>query len=180
MLWLWILLSVVAVLVVLVALMALIGRGLPQSHVAARRARFRQPPEILWAAITDVDDFPSWRPDVKRVERLPDRDGRPVWCEIGRHGRLTLEQVEAQPPRRLVGRIADPTLPFGGTWTYDIAVVEGGSTLTITENGEVYNPLFRFMARYLFGYHGTLEGYLKALGKKFNEAVVPEPAGAEK
>jgi uncharacterized protein YndB with AHSA1/START domain len=177
MVWLWIPIGVVAGLVVVVGMMALIGLGLPQGHVAARRARFRQPPEGVWAAITDVDAFPSWRPDVKRIERLPERDGRPVWREVGRHGPLTMEQLEAQPPWRLVGRIADPALPFGGTWTYDIVAVEGGSLLTIRENGEVYNPLFRFLARFVFGHHGTLELYLKSLGRKFGETVVPEPAG---
>jgi uncharacterized protein YndB with AHSA1/START domain len=179
MIWLWVLVGLVVGLIALVGMMALIGWGLPQGHVASRRARFGQPPEALWEAITDVDAFPTWRPDVKRVERLPDRDGRPVWREVGRHGAITIEQVDAQPPRRLVGRIADPGLPFGGTWTYEIAAVEGGSTLAITENGEVYNPVFRFMSRYIFGHHGTMETYLKALGKKLGETVVPEPAGGE-
>jgi uncharacterized protein YndB with AHSA1/START domain len=177
--WLWILAGVVAGLIALVGVMALIGRALPQAHVASRRGHFRQPPEALWAAITDVEAFPAWRPDLKRVERLPDRDDRPVWREVGRHGSIPLEQLEAQPPGRLVGRIADPTLPFGGTWTYEVAAAEGGSTLTITENGEVYNPVFRFLSRYVFGHHGTLETYLKALGQKFGETVVPQPVREE-
>jgi hypothetical protein len=178
--WLWTLIGIVGGLAALVGLMALAGRRLPQGHVAARRARFRQTPKALWAVLTDVEAFPSWRSDLKRIERLPDRDGRPAWCEVGRHGRITFEQVAAEAPARLVGRIADPKLPFGGTWTYEIAPADGGSTVTITERGEIYNPVFRFLARYLFGYHATLENYLKALGKKFGEAVVPEPAGEEK
>ena len=63
-------------------------------------------------------------------------------------------------------RIADPKLPFGGTWTYEIAPTAGGSTLTITENGEVYNPIFSFMARFVFGYDGTMKTYLANLEKK--------------
>ena len=55
----------------------------------------------------------------------------------------------------MVTRIADPHLPFGGTWTYEIAPTETGSTLTITEKGEVYNPVFRFVSRYLQGYTAT-------------------------
>jgi len=39
------------------------------------------------------------------------------------------------------------------------------AALTITENGEVYNPLFRFMARYIFGYEGTIENHMAALKK---------------
>jgi len=166
------LLIVVAALAGLVAIVWLIGALLPKGHVAARSAQFRQPPESIWRAITDVAAFPSWRTDVKSVERLPDRDGHAAWREVNKHGQaLTLETVEFLPPHRLVARMADPKLPFGGTWTYEISPADGGSQLTITENGEVYNPIFRFMARYVFGYYGTLEEYQKALGKKFGEEV---------
>ncbi len=29
--------------------------------------------------------------------------------------------------------------------------------LTVTENGEVDNPLFRFLSRYVFGHTGTMD-----------------------
>jgi hypothetical protein len=29
------------------------------------------------------------------------------------------------------------------------------------------------MSRFLFGYYGSLDGYLKALGKRFGETVQP-------
>lgn len=167
----WILL-VVGVLAALVALVAVIGAVLPKGHVATRSAKFHQPPEVIWQALTDVEAFPSWRPDVRRVERLPDRDGRRAWREVWKNGQvIAMETVELEPPRRLVGRIADPNLPFGGTWTYELHPAEGGTVLRITENGEIYNPIFRFMARFVFGYHATMEQYLKALGKKFSEDV---------
>jgi hypothetical protein len=172
--WEWILI-VAAALLGLVALMAFLGALLSRHHVASRQGRFQQPPEALWTALTDIAAFPTWRPEVKRVERLPDRDGRPMWRETWAHETITFEQVEAQPPRRLVGRIADTNLAFGGSWTYEITPTDRGSILTITENGEVYNPIFRFLARFVFGYHATMEKYLKALGKKFGEDVVPEP-----
>ena len=66
----------------------------------------------------------------------------------------------------MVTRIADPHLPFGGTWTYEIAPTATGSSLTITENGEIYNPVFRFIARYIQGYTATIDNYLKALRAK--------------
>ena len=50
-----------------------------------------------------------------------------------------------------------------------IATGEQNAIWTITENGEIYNPFFRFMARFVFGYTATMETYLKALGKKFGE-----------
>ena len=79
---------------------------------------------------------------------------------------MTLVVERMEPPRLLVGRIADPGLPFGGTWTYEIVPVSDGSRLRITEDGEIYNPIFRFMARFIFGYEGTIRGYMASLQKR--------------
>ncbi len=46
--------------------------------------------------------------------------------------------------------------------------------LTITERGEIYNPIFRVFARFVFGYTATMETYLKQLGTKFDEAIEPQ------
>ena len=171
----WVLIGL-AIVVGIVVIVAVVGALLPKAHVATRKARFKQPPEVVWNAITDIESYPSWRADVKKVERLPNRDGRTVWREIGGHGSITLEVIESDPPRRLVGKIADPDLPFGGSWTYEIGAAEDGSTLTITENGEVYNPVFRFVSKFIMGHHKSLEDYLRAMGKKFGETVEPQPA----
>ena len=170
----WILIALGS-LAALVALVAIAGSLLPKGHSATRRATFQHPAAEVWKAVTDIAGFPSWRGDLKSVERLPDRDGRPVWKEIGRHGTMTLEQVEAIPPKRFVGRIADKNLPFGGTWTYVLSEEKGATTLAITEDGEVYNPIFRFLARFVFGHAATMEKYLKDLARKFGEEVVPIP-----
>jgi hypothetical protein len=158
-------LIVTAVLVVLVVAALAVGWLLPVQHVASRRATFTVPPDAVWKLITDVESFPQWR-DVKRVERLPDRDGKPVWVEESRTGKLTLAIERSEPPRLLVSRIADPGLPFGGTWTYEITPTPDGCALRITENGEIYNPIFRVMARFVFGYEGTIASYLEGAKKR--------------
>lgn len=72
-------------------------------------------------------------------------------------------------PQKLVTRIANPKLPFGGTWTFEIAPAAEGATLRITERGYVTNPFFRFMSRFVFRHTSTMEIYLKSLAKKFGE-----------
>ncbi len=161
----WVLIGIAA-LALVVAVAALIGSRLAQSHRASVTRVFPDAADAIWSAITDIEAFPSWRAGVTRVERLPDRNGYPAWIEEGGSGKLTLAVERMERPRVLVGRIADPSLPFGGTWTYEIVAEGAGSRLTITENGEIYNPLFRFMARFVFGYEGTIRAYMSSLEKR--------------
>lgn len=170
----WILI-VVGFIVGLAAAIWLIGAMLPKEHVATRMARYNQPPEKIWEAITDAESMPTWRKELKSVKRLPDRDGKPAWVETSSFGDMPLYVETFEPPQKLVTRIADPNLPFGGTWTFEIAPAEGGATLRITERGEIRSAFFRFMARFVFGYTSTMETYLRNLGAKFGEAVTPQP-----
>jgi uncharacterized protein YndB with AHSA1/START domain len=150
-------------------LITLIGWLLPKDHAASRQGRFRQPAEAVWRVITDVDAMPSWREGLKSVKHLPNKNGLPVHLEVTNMGEISMETVEMTPPRKLVSRIADPKLPFGGTWTFEITPTAEDSTLRITENGFVTNPVFRFLSRFVFGHTGTIESYLKSLAKKFGE-----------
>jgi len=170
-----IVLFIVLGLVALVALMTAVGALLPRRHVASRSARFQTAADSLWQALTDFAQLPSWAPEMTRVERVPDMNGHPVWLHVGKRWSAPMEVTEMTPPRRFALRIADPKLPFGGTWTYELAAEGGGTAVTITENGEVGNPLMRFLSRFVFGQTSTMDGYLTALGRKFGETVTPAP-----
>jgi hypothetical protein len=112
------------------------------------------------------------------VELLPVQDGRTVFREQRGGDAVTYRVELLEPPRRMVVRIADTGLPYGGTWTYDLAPNGSGTQLTITEAGEVYNPLFRFMSRFVFSQTASIDTYLRALGAKLGEPIEPEPAGS--
>lgn len=165
-------LIIAGVLVGIVLVVVLMGTMLPRDHVASTSATIPAPPDSVWHAITDVAAAPQWR-DVKRVEILS-RNGEAFrWREVSGFGPITFVQEEAVAPRRFVSRIADTDQGFGGTWTFEIEPAANASRVTITERGFVSNPLFRFMSRFVFGYHGAQESYLRALGKKFGGAVTP-------
>jgi hypothetical protein len=160
-------------LFLLVAVMAAVGAMLPRDHHATRKARFHVSPDALYAVLAGP---PDWRTGVKSFGELPEENGRKRWWEEDTHRqRIAYELVEARPPARLVTRIAQPGLPFGGGWTFDIVPIPGGGAeLRVTEDGEIYNVIFRFMARFLFGYTGSIETYLRDLGAKFHEPVAIE------
>src|SRR5690349_5392810 len=164
----WILISALVLAGVLI-LVVIIGALLPKQHVASRSITLNAAPETVWNLISGP---PAWRPDVKSYEELPRRNGNRVWRETDKHGQtITYEMVEFSAPRHLVTKIADPKLPFGGTWTYEITQNGAGSSLTITENGEVYNPVFRFVSRFVMGHTATIDRYLQALQVKVCDAM---------
>jgi len=136
-------LIVVGAIVIAIALIATCGMLLPEKHVASRKAIYRQPPDALWSAVS------SYKGDES----------------------LEYKVEESDPPRRLVGRVIDPHHNFGGTWTYEIQPIDGGAQLRITENGEVYNPFFRFVSRFVIGHTRTIDQALKSFGTKFNQNV---------
>ena len=154
-------------LVVLVGVVVGVGMLLAEKHRARESAHFPVSAEQLWAVITDFGAYPTWRSGVSAVERLPDMNGHAVWKETDSHHEgIPYETVEAVPGKRLVRRIADPNLPFGGTWTLELEGTREGVTLTITEDGQVYNPIFRFASRFIIGHTKNIRGYLNDLQAK--------------
>lgn len=165
--WVWLAL---AALVALVALLWLVGSFLPREHRATCRATFRTTPEALFAVLADVDAYPSWRA-VKSVRQVEPIAGKPSFVEESSDGPVRYAIEQSDPPRRLVLRIADDTLPFGGTWTFELAPGADGTTLSITEDGFVKPALFRVLSRFVFGHHATMEGYFASLARKLGEEV---------
>jgi hypothetical protein len=164
----WIL-YVLAGLVGLVALVAAIGAMLPKEHTASRAMRFRPQPAVLFAAISDFGKQSEWRTDVSQVEVEGPIGPGALIREHGAYGVIPYRIEVFEPPSKMVMRIADPNLSFGGTWTFEVFQNDSGSELVITENGEVYNPIFRFMSKFFFSQTATMDKYLADLKKKLGE-----------
>lgn len=165
----WIL-YIAAALAIAAILVVVIGYSLPKAHSATVSTTVPLPPDAVYTLLSDVDRYPSWRPGVKSLQRQGDRDGRPAWTEEVSGMKIPLYFERMERPSLLVSRIADPSLPFGGTWTYRIQPAPVGSSVTITEDGEVYNPFFRFMSRFVFGHTATLDEFVKNLESRAQSA----------
>jgi hypothetical protein len=172
--WIWRILGTLGGLIVAAVLVGLL---LPKAHVAARVATIHRPPDEIWKALVEVEGSPRWRPGVVRVEKLADRYGNLTWREVDRRGRgITYEATESIAPRRQVRQIIERDLPFGGNWVIEIQPAPEGSHVKITEHGEIFNPLFRLMARFFFGYTQSIDDFLRALGRRFGDSVTPAKA----
>jgi hypothetical protein len=164
-----ILLVLVAGVVLLVISVIVIGSLLPKRHVVSRGASYRATPEHLFALIAGPQD---WRPDVQRCEAVPSVDGRELMRETTRNGEtITYELLDRMPPKSVKRRIATENLPYSGAWTYSLQAHDGMTVVQITEDGQVYNPVFRFVSRFVLGHTRTMDIYLRALGKATGQEV---------
>jgi hypothetical protein len=162
---------ITASLVMLIGVAGMIGFTLPRHYHVTSHAFYRVRQDSVWAVVADIERSPQWRTDLTGVRRLPDRDGHPVWEQESRTGPWPLELTRITPAETLVASAADTTQGYGGTWTYTLASERGGTTVTVAEAGFVDNPMFRFLAHFVFGLSTGQQQYLRDLGKRLGEAV---------
>jgi len=156
----WIVYGGMAVVIV-AAIVVLVGAALPKEHVASRKILLRASPTDVFALIAGPSDWRGVKYELLSESPLK-------WRETDSSGdAIVYERVETSAAKRIVNRIADPKLPFGGSWTYELVPNGAGSELTITENGEVYNPLFRFVSKFIMGHTATIEKYQRDLVAHF-------------
>ena len=131
-------------LVVLVAGIAAVGALLPRTHKASRTLRVKRGPADVWPVILQATQTSSVPVDV----------------------------LESVPPHRLVTRVSESERNFGGTWTIVLAAEPLGTAVTVTEDGWVANPIFRFVSRLVIGHHATMDALLKQVAKALSEEPV--------
>lgn len=162
----WMLLAV-AGLAMLVFVVALIGWMLPRNHRASRTVLIHASPDAVFGIVTDVARASAWRSGVTAVDILPnDAQGRRRFRERDTRGAVTYRVEISERPSRFVTRI-DEKLPYGGSWSYELRPAPDGTTeLTITEDGEVYGPVFRVMQKVFFSPYASMDRYLVDLNRR--------------
>ena len=166
------------VVLTLVGLACSVGAVLPRDHVATGSVVVRAGVGEVWRTMRDVEGLPAWRPAVKLVEGVERSETRGAdrWTEHGSAGPLTLVVDESVEATRLVTRIDDTKLPFGGAWTFELAGEGDGSAtrVRITERGFVKLPPMRAMAWLLMDPRANLVAYLKDLSARHGGSGVVE------
>lgn len=137
------------------------GSLLPAEHVARVERDIVALPDAVARRIRDVRGYERWR-GVK-VEVLSEEPGRIRYRETGGGDTITFELVEEPGGRRFTSTIMDKDLAFDGFWTIDLAPKGDMTHVAVEEHGRIKNPIFRFLARCVFGYTATMESYLDAL-----------------
>ena len=126
-----------------------IGVLLPMDHTVARTAVINKHPRDVWEALVIVQD---------------DFEGVPITV------------LSEDPPKRRVTHLEGENRGFGVTWETTLEREGLQTRVTIVEQGQTYNPVFRFLGRYVYGRGGRIEGVLDRLGNQFYQDVeISEP-----
>lgn len=155
--------GILGALILVALVVAIVGWLLPVKHEASRAVELARTPNEVYALASDYRNYAAWWPDISRIEVLVEEPGRATFREHLADGPIVMSVMEQSAPSRFVTKIDDASQPFGGTWTFEVVPAsEGRTRLTITERGEIYNPIFRALARFVFGYTATMESFLAA------------------
>lgn len=145
---------------VVAIVLALVVGGLvtPRAHVVSCSMTMRAPQAVVWGVIRDVGAYASWRPEL----RSSVVDGN-EWQESTARNAVRFGITADEPPTRFAARILDEDLPYTGEWEWQLTPHDGGTTVTITERGDVANPIVRFLGAHVFGHTRTIDAFLGAL-----------------
>jgi uncharacterized protein YndB with AHSA1/START domain len=139
------------------------GATLPASHTATGESDVPAPPERVFARLGDPAAYPAWRKDVKNVRVL----GNGRWIEVGSQGTLPFRFAGRAAPRRLETVVDSTTLPFSGTWTFELEPAGSGTRVRVTERGTISSPPLRALAPLFSPPDRTLRRYLTDLRASF-------------
>ena len=160
-------------LAALSGLIVLAGILLPARHEASAHVHVRAAPDAVWALLTAVENYPSWRSDVAASEIL---GAKPVlvWRETDPRGRaMTHAEGPGRPGEKWVDLLSGGDLKVSGERVF--LMVEdssGGCTIALTETLEIKDPLARFKARFVAGYAKDLKRLLAELAGRLGDAAI--------
>ncbi|TGM10234.1 polyketide cyclase [Leptospira barantonii] len=140
-----------------------IGATLPVEHSSSLERVFKTSPSTIYSMIRDFKQYPTWRPNLKNIEEISPTS----WKETDSHKEImTYSFIRDQKNTLIESKIMDEDKPFGGSWTFELSSVDGGTKLKITENGKVFSPVFRFFSKFVFGHTATMETYFDFMEKE--------------
>jgi Polyketide cyclase / dehydrase and lipid transport len=155
-------LIIIAIIAALVGIVYGIGSTLPIKHTASQSRTFNKPPEVVWNTVANISEAASWRKDVDGITVT----GLTTYKELSHGDEVEYEISNSVTGQSFTTTIITKDLPYGGTWNFEFIPEGDGCRLTITENGEIYSPIFRFISRFFIGHEGTMKTYLDQLGAK--------------
>lgn len=147
------------------------GGSKPEAHTASGSETINAPVAEVFALQADVLKTPQWTGLVKEVRDYKEKeDGTASWLEIWNDGNeFDMKRTAYVKDKLLRVEIQDRAEVFHGSWTFDFAEANGGTRVTITEEGVIPNAFIRGMYHLVANTDDTLKKHLQILKKEAEE-----------
>lgn len=158
-----------SLLIFLVGLFWIYGYLQPATYKSELNEWFKAEPADIWAYITDVENLPSRRSDISKIEIIEkNKDGEPIlWKEypdLG--GYLQFRVLESKPNQLWKITLEDASFSLRGTWTYELKIKIPGTMVRIQEDSILSSTIARG-ASALSGRDANLQKEMQMLRSRF-------------
>lgn len=147
--------TIAAVVAVVCGGVFLWGALLSSEYTADAKIVVAANPPDVWDAVTSPEGQSEWRTSVNSVEHIPHG-----WIEHTPSGKVRVESKLEQPYSRFRIQLEESGADVSGTREFKFESVQGGTRVTVTEQGRVSSPVSRFLLAVVLGYDYTLRQYL--------------------
>lgn len=142
------------------------GLATPRAHTVSKTVLLPASLADVWHSVRTVSEYATWRSDLEDVELIDTTQPQVRWREMSTRRAMAFGIVTEDAPHRMVVRILDDDLPFSGEWEWALRADGASTHVTITERGEIGNPIFRLIGTYFIGHTKTIERVLGDLARK--------------
>lgn len=141
------------------------GHSKPEGHTASGSEIIKAPLADVFALEADIKKRPEWMEQVKEVRDYKEgENGTASWLEVWNDGNEFDMKLAANAKDKMLRfEIRDRNEVFNGSWTLDFEAVEGGTRVTITEQGNIPNAFVRGMFHLVASPDDTLKQHLQIL-----------------
>jgi hypothetical protein len=156
-------------LVAVVAALVMGGLSTPRAHVASRSMVVNAPLDVVWRTVRSVYAYAAWRPELRESELSVGDEGE-EWRESTRTRSVRWGVTVDEPPHRFGARILDDDASATVEWMWMLEPAGNATRVTLTESGEVGNPIARFIRAHMTGHTKAVDAVLTSLAAKLGDA----------
>ena len=146
---------------------------LPREHRASSAIEVAATPEELWPLVSDLEGQADWCAMIHSVSVSETADGQKLYTQVGDMGPMPLLITASEEPSRFKTEIQGDDLGWGGTWEWTVEPTDGGSRVSIVEEGWVENPMLRFLSHRVMGLHYGMDQMLTLLAAEVGSPGEP-------
>jgi hypothetical protein len=149
------------------------GKQLPERASLISSKSFDADQRLIWAALLDIESYPLWKPELKRIEMLGTNEkGFTKWREFYSLGKeVTYEITDYIPTSLLEIIIIESNHASEGIWIYKLSNYQDRGVLQIKRFAIVRSYFERFIRRWIDTKYSETDYQLMSLNMYLNQLL---------